>query len=204
MYKYIAIVGPIAAGKTTVAEIIKKHYGYPIYKLSQGIYDEADKRGLDREDRVVLQNLGDELREKFGVDVLAQLVITKILQPVLRSATKGKQDQDDNNQGAIIESIRNHNEVIRLQKEFGKDLLVISVNATMEARYERAVKREGQYKEQNLTFEEFKQIAIRDLGEENDEAGQNVIKCMALADIKIENTGDLKQLEREVLRVLEI
>lgn len=197
MYKYIAIVGPIAAGKTTVAEIIKKHYGYPIYKLSQGIYDEADKRGLDREDRVVLQNLGDELREKYGVDVLAQLVITKILLPT-------NQDQDDNNQGAVIESIRNHNEVIRLQKEFGKDMLVISVNATMEARYERAVKREGQYKEQNLTFEEFKQIAIRDLGEENDEAGQNVIKCMALADIKIENTGDLKQLEREVLRIFEI
>lgn len=194
--KYIAIVGPIAAGKTTVAEIIKKKFGYPIYKLSQGIYDEADKRGLDREKRVVLQNLGDELREKFGVDVLAQLVISKILK-------KFQDDEkEDKIQGAIIESIRNHNEVLKLREEFGKDLLVISVNAPMKLRYERAVKRQGQYKEQNYTYAEFKEIAKRDLGDKNDENGQNVIKCMELADVRIENTGDIKSLEKEINRVL--
>ncbi|MBP9758268.1 AAA family ATPase [Candidatus Dojkabacteria bacterium] len=188
MFKYIAIVGPIAAGKTTVAEIIKKKFGYPIYKLSQGIYDEADKRGLDREDRVVLQNLGDELREKFGVAVLAKLVIEKIL----------RSTQDDKMQGAIIESIRNHNEVILLKKEFGKDLLVISVDAPMKLRYERAVKREGQYKEQHLSYAEFKEIAKRDLGHKSDEKGQNVIKCMELSDCKLENTGDIKSLENKL------
>jgi len=192
MFKYIAVVGPIAAGKTTVAEIIKKKFGYPIYKLSQGIYDEADKRGLDREDRVVLQNLGDELREKFGVDVLAQLVISKILK-------KFQDDEKENEkQGAIIESIRNHNEVILLKKEFGKDLLVISVDAPMKLRYERAVKREGQYKEQHLSYAEFKEIAKRDLGHKSDEKGQNVIKCMELSDCKLENTGDIKSLENKL------
>lgn len=192
MYKYIAIVGPIAAGKTTLAEILKKKYGYSIYKLSQGIYDEADKKGLDREDRVVLQNLGDELRKEHGVAVLAKLAVGKIL----------RQAQDDKNAKFIIESIRNHNEVIKLKEEFGNDLIVIGVDAPMELRYERAVKREGQYKEQHLTFEEFKEIAERDLGKESDESGQNVIKCMQHAEHIIQNTGDKDALEKDVLEIL--
>jgi dephospho-CoA kinase len=193
MYEYIAIVGPIAAGKTTVADILRDNYGFATYKLSQGIYDEADRLGLDREDRVVLQDLGDKLRKEQGVDVLAKLAINKIL----------RQAQDDKDAKFVIESIRNHNEVLRLQQELGDKLYVIAVDAPMEVRYERAVKREGQYKEQHLSFEEFKKIAERDLGKESDEAGQNVIKCMQLADVKVDNSGTKEELEVKLKEIIE-
>lgn len=189
MHEYIAIVGPIAAGKTTAADILRDEYGFTTYKLSQGIYDVADERGLDREDRVVLQNLGDELRREQGVDVLAQLAIEKARKDGLTKL--------------VFESIRNHNEVLRLQKELGKDLYVIAVDAPMEVRYERAQKREGQYKEQHLTWEEFKAIAERDMGKESDETGQNVIKCMQLADVTINNSGTREELENKIREIME-
>ncbi|MBD3363352.1 AAA family ATPase [Candidatus Dojkabacteria bacterium] len=187
MKKYIAIVGTIAAGKTTACKYFQQK-GYIHYKLSQGIYDEADKRGLDRTDRVILQDLGDELRENHGVDVLAKIIIKKI-------------KKDDDSKKYVFDSIRNHNEILTLQKAFGKDLVVIAIDAPIKLRYKRAVERKGQYKEQNLTFQEFKKNNDRDLGKGNAENEQNVIKCISLADYNVQNTGSLKQLKSKLDKI---
>lgn len=188
MKKYIAIVGTIAAGKTTAAKFLEKTYGYEIYKLTLAIYEEADKIGVDRTDRVILQDLGDKLREELGVAALSIKAIQRIKMNPERMY--------------VIESIRNHNEVIKLKEELGNDLVVISIDAPIELRYQRAVKREGQYKEQDMTFEQFKINDERDLGIANAENEQNVFRCMELADHKIENIGRLDELEDKLLNLL--
>ena len=186
MKKYIAIVGPIGAGKTTVSDILIEEFGYVRYKISQGLYDEVERRGLERT-RIILQDVGDDLRNLKGPGVLSKLAVEKL-----------KKDGVDQSKKIVFESIRNHNEILVLQEEYGDELFVISVDTPLEVRYKRAVERKGQYNEQDTTFEEFKKIAERDLGKGNGENEQNVLKCMELADIEISNDGTLEDLKKKV------
>ena len=72
----IGVTGPIASGKSEVGKILKK-LGFPKISLSNFVRDEAKKRGLEIE-RKVLQDLGNELREKYGVGVLAEMALKKM------------------------------------------------------------------------------------------------------------------------------
>lgn len=128
--KYIAIVAPIGAGKTTAAKFFQDK-GFGAYKLSYAIYEEADKRGLDKEDRTTLQDLGDELRRKNGLTVLAEAAIRKVA-------------QSDKN--FVIESIRNHHELKFLKDKLGDKLIILAIDAPNSIRYKRVVDRKGQYK----------------------------------------------------------
>ncbi|MFH1546893.1 MAG: AAA family ATPase, partial [bacterium] len=101
MVKHIAVVAPIGAGKTTLAEYFQSK-GFNLYKLTYAIYDECDRRGLDREDRTILQDIGDELRKKLGFDALAQFALKEV-------------DKNKNSR-YVIDSIRNHNELKLLMK----------------------------------------------------------------------------------------
>lgn len=184
MKKVIAVVGPIASGKTTVANILADKYEFSCYRLNQALYDEVDRRGLDRTERVVLQDVADDMRAKDGPAVLAKIITETI-----------KKEDGEN---YVIESIRNHNEVLEIKKSFGEEVTVISVDTPIEIRYKRAVERKGQYKEQELTFEEFKRNSERDLGEGNAENEQNVKKCMELADIEISNEGTIDELDEKI------
>ncbi len=175
MKRIIAIVGTIGSGKTTAVDFFIEK-GYKKFKLTQAIYEEADRRSLDRENRTILQDLGDELREKNGVDVLAQRIIEKI-----------RTEDIDKKNKYVLDSIRNHNELIAFRNQFGDDLLIVSVDAPLKLRYKRAVDRKGQYKEQEMTFEEFKKNNDRDLGKGNADNEQNVAKCMEMADIVLIN-----------------
>lgn len=187
MKKYVAVVGTIAAGKTTTADILKD-MGYQYYKLSSALIVEAEKRGLPKLDRTILQDIGDELREERGNGVLAELAFEKI-----------KNEPEKN---WVIDSIRNHHEVMTLQKLFGNDLIVISVDTPMEVRYQRSIDRGEKYNENKLTFEEFIKIDKRDRGEGNDENEQNVIKCMELADFHVSNDSTIQDLHSKVLELV--
>ena len=137
MKKYIAVVAPIGAGKTTLAKYFQSK-GFKLYKLTYAIYDECDRLGLDREDRTILQDIGDKLRDELGLDALAQLAIKEV-----------NRDADSR---FIIDSIRNHNELKKLMSNMGDSLLVVAVTAPIEARYKRIIGRKGQYREDKKTF----------------------------------------------------
>ncbi len=183
MKKYLAIVAPIGAGKTTVANYFVSK-GFTLYKLSFAIYDEAEKRGLDKEDRTTLQDLGDEMRNKGGYDVLAKKAVEII-----------KRNPENN---YVIDSIRNHHELMCLKNYLGDDLLILAIDADIRIRYDRVVKRQGQYKEQKLTYEEFEKINKRDMGLSNKPNEQNVAKCLELAEEIIQNIKDEQFLIEQI------
>lgn len=178
----VAVVGTIASGKTTAAKYIASK-DYEHHRLSEAIYNEVDKRGLDRKSRKDLQDVGDDMRREDGPSVLADRVITKINQST--------------NTKFVVDSIRNHHEVMALKQAFGDNLTVISIDAPVKDRYQRVIARQDQYDEQQ-SFKEFLAVDQRDRGEGNQENEQNVTKCMELADVEIENLGSEGALRQQL------
>lgn len=166
--KLIGLTGTNGAGKGEVAAYLKKK-GYAYVSLSDIIRDELKRRGLEPS-RDNLIACGNELREKYGPDVLARRAAEKITGPT------------------VIDSIRNSKEVEYL-RSLG-NFILIAVDAPVEIRFERAKKRGRN--ESASTLEEFKQK--EELEKSNQENGQQLDACMKLADITIINDGTLEEL----------
>lgn len=170
--RLIGLTGTNAAGKGEVAQFFTKK-GYAYFSLSDLIREDLIKKGKETS-RDNLIHMGNRLREKFGADILAKLVMKKI---------RGK---------AIIDSIRNPEEVQYLRKR--KDFILLAVDAPVELRYERAKKR-GRA-ESASTLQEF---MAKEAEEMTDQAkGQQLQKCMELADIKIVNDSTLENLYQKL------
>jgi len=151
--------------------LVKKGYSY--FSLSDLIRDELRKKG-EEINRNNLIKMGNKLREKLGVDILARLVMENI---------KRK---------AVIDSIRNPKEVEYFRKQ--KNFLLLAIDAPVKIRYKRAKKRGREESASNL--QEF----IKKESEEmtNQEKGQQLHSCMNMADITIINDGTLEDLYQKL------
>lgn len=177
--KVIGLTGPSSGGKDTVAKLLEKK-GFKVAILSDKIQEEGKRRGekvpLGREQ---LQDLGNELRREYGDNVLALRVLN-----------------DDYNEGVplVIDGLRNPAEIDAIRM-FAKNVLIIGIRADVGKRAEWAMlrSREGEA----LTEEEFKRLDKREFSERSGGEMQLQV-CWDMADIKIENNGTLKDLERKL------
>ena len=171
----IGLTGKNAAGKGELAKHIQsKEFVY--FSLSDVLREEATRRGLDHS-RGTLINLGNELRKKFGNGILAKRINEKI-------RNNAKKD-------FVIDSIRNPGEIEELRKN--KGFLLIGVVTDQKIRFQRLLKR-GRAGDA-ATFEEFRKQEDR---ENNDEAsGQQLDRCLDLADKHISSNGTIKEANRE-------
>ena len=176
----IGLTGRIASGKGVLAKYLQKK-GFSYLSLSQIVHEEARKRNIELT-RKNLQDLGNELRIKHGPGILAKRIIKLI---------------DDGN--FVIDGIRNHLEVLEFRNL--KDFKLISLDAPKKLRYKRVLSRARESDPE--TWEEFLIIDERDFGEEQEE-GQQVCKCMELADIKlVSNYPDLTTFNKELDKLFE-
>jgi dephospho-CoA kinase len=170
--RLIGLTGTNGAGKGEVAAyLIKKGYAY--FSLSDIIREELEKKEQEIT-RDNLIKLGNELREKFGADILARRVMEKI---------KGK---------AVIDSIRNPKEIECLRKQ--KDFILLGIDAPVKLRYGR-VKKRGR-NESASTLREFIQKEREEM--EGSEHGQQLLKCLQMADFRIINNGSLESLYQKL------
>jgi dephospho-CoA kinase len=178
--KVIGLTGTIGSGKEEVKKIILENSCYKDVKLSDIIREEMKKSNADRK---TLQDYGNELRKKFGPDILVKLAIKK-------------------NRGnfLVIDGIRNFSEVEFLRKKFGKNFKLIAVDAPIELRYERIRKRGRE--DDPKTLEEFLAADERNGGINEPEWGQQTKKCIDLADVLIYNDKTLRELRAQVLNAL--
>jgi len=174
--RLIGLTGTNGAGKGEVAAYLGKK-GYAYFSLSDVIREELTKRD-EEVTRDNLIRMGNQLREKFGADILARQVMEKI---------KGK---------AIVDSIRNPQEVEYLRKQ--KDFILLSVDAPVELRYER-VKQRGRI-ESVSNLREF--IHKEEEEMTNRKKGQQLRNCMSLADITLINDGTLEDLFKKLEAML--
>lgn len=176
----IGVVGPIASGKSVLVEyLIDK--GFINLRVSDEIKEIATKRGIAHE-RGPLQNLGNELREKYGPGFLAERVMEKI--------KPGK--------NYVIDSIRNPGEIeiFRNMDEF----IVIGVDSPPEDRLRRIVSRNksGDPK----TIEEIKDMDARDRGAGEKSSGQQVGACYDMSDYQLMNDGTMEALAEKISQLM--
>lgn len=181
----IGVVGRIAAGKGVIADLLKEK-GFEYVKISQALHDEAKRLGIPSE-RKALQDLGNSLREREGGGALAKRLV-------------GGLSEDKN---YIIDGIRNHHEVLELKK--AKNFFLISVDAPREIRFQRVLSRNKEYDVK--TWDEFVMVDDRDFSEKDKngkvvDLGQQVGKCMDLADFHLVNDGDFEEFREEVAEVI--
>ncbi len=178
----IGLTGPGAGGKGTIADMLKEK-GYVYFSVSDEIRKEARKRKWSDTDRKVLQNLGDELREKEGPDVWATRV--------------AKLNEFKHADLIVIDSIRHPAEISYFKEFF--DAKIIGVTASPENLFERMRMRdrEGDPK----TLEDFLQMLKRENGEKGSTSMQ-VDECLRLADALMWNNGTKDDLEFEIARHL--
>ena len=171
----IGLTGRIASGKGEVAEFLKKK-GFEYYTISQKIRETAAKINLPIK-RESLQDFGNLIRKYEGNGAWIKRIIAGM----------------DLSGNFIIDGIRNPGEIEELKKT--GNFILISVDAPLEIRYRRALSRnkESDPKEWN----EFVKIDSRDFGEENSE-GQQVAKCMEMADFHLMNDSAIEELAGKI------
>ena len=178
----IGITGTNGSGKGTVAEILGEK-GFESHSLSDELRRELKKRGIE-ENRDSLIAIGNELREKEGPATLSRRI--------LKTIDSGK----SRNRDFVVDSIRNPAEIDELRKN--KSFILIAVDAPMELRYRRAKARgrEGDF----ISFGKFREqeeVQLR-----GSATGQQLLKCMSLADFRITNEGSMEGLKGKVDSIL--
>ncbi|MCL5411900.1 MAG: AAA family ATPase [Patescibacteria group bacterium] len=174
----LGLVGKFGAGKSLVAMHLEKR-GFLKITLSDFLREKAKARGQEP-NRDVLQNLGNELREKFGIGVLSQLAWERIYQSKVSLA--------------VIDGIRNPGEVefFRMKDNF----YLLKIEADEEIRFQRLLQNsDPRYPK---TWEEFAMTEKRDLGEGEKESGQQVGEVLKMADSTIFNEETEEKLYQKV------
>jgi len=169
----IGLTGTNASGKTTVLNyLISKNFD--AHSLSDLLRDQLQQNG-EAPTRENLIRLGNQLRENLGASVLADRIKSKIT-----------------SKNAIIDSIRNSAEIASLRNL--SHFYLIAVDAPIELRYERAKARNRA--EHLDSLENF--IRWENQEKSHNVNHQNIDACIALADFKLYNTGQIDELRKDV------
>ena len=177
--KIIAFVGLPLSGKTTASRIAEE-IGIPVIVMGDVVREEVKRRGLDPTD----ENTGkvaSELREMEGMDAIAKRCIPKIREKLEERGI------------VVIDGIRGIAEVERFKSEFGEDFVLINIEAPIELRLERALKRRRDDDVKSL--EDLRKRDERELSWSMKEA-------IEIADLTVENIGDLDEFEDKIRGII--
>ncbi|PIR99466.1 hypothetical protein COT86_03875 [Candidatus Collierbacteria bacterium CG10_big_fil_rev_8_21_14_0_10_43_36] len=171
----VGLVGPIASGKGEVVKYLKK-LGFTVFSLSDRVREEVCVRGLPLS-RENLQNIGNELRETYGGHILAERTLEML---------------GDFEGNIVIDSIRNPSEIEFLKEALG--ITIIGIDASPEHRLEWYIDRAWKRGEDGTMEKDFVKANSRDLGLGENNFGQQVGRCLAMADVIIQNEDTKKHL----------
>jgi dCMP deaminase len=174
----IGLTGRNAAGKGEVARYLQRKSFY-YYSLSDAIREEIRSRGEEpTRERLII--VGNELRQRYGSNILAERVLAKI--------------EDDKHY--VIDSIRNPAEVETFRT--AKHFKLIRIEAPPEVRFQRILGR--QRESDPRTLEDF--IALETREAEGDDTSQNLVKVELMADEALANDASLDKLYPRIDQLL--
>jgi dephospho-CoA kinase len=175
--RVISVVGMAGAGKSEVAKVFEEN-GYIKIRFGDVTDEEIKRRGLVQNEENE-RHVREDLREKCGMDIYAQLNLPKI-----ESALK----QAD----VVVDGLYSWEEYKFLKDSYKDDLHVVSVYASPETRHQRLTTRASRA----LTLEEA-------IGRDREEIEEiNKGGPIAMADFTIINESSLENLRNEVNKVI--
>ena len=186
----IGLTGTKASGKGIIADILKER-GFVYYSLSDMVREEAVKRGMKTYNIKDLQNIGNDLRNRFGNGILANMTLERLK----RDIKEGKKKKD-----YVIDGIRNPWEIEESRRFEGYKFILIAVDAPQEARFKRLLERARDSDPKD--WQGFLEMDKRDKGIAEENSGQQVEKCIEMADIKIYNDSSIEVLKDKTEKIL--
>lgn len=170
--RLIGLTGTNASGKGAAAAFFKR-LGFAYYSQSDVIRDELRRRNLEpTRDNLIRE--GNDLRQRFGPDILARRVMEKV------------------SSDSIIDSIRNPSEIEYWRRQ--ENFVLLAIDAPVEVRYRRALTRGRN--ESAASLEEF--TAKEDEEKTRDRNAQQLETCMRMADFVIQNDGTLEKFHKKL------
>ncbi|MEZ5148724.1 MAG: AAA family ATPase [Bacteroidales bacterium] len=173
----IGITGTLGAGKGTIVEYLKKERNFIHYSVRAYLLDVIRQRNLP-ENRDSMVSVANELRKKnapsFIIDELFEIA-------------------KNNDQNAIIESIRTPGEVDSLRQK--SKFILLAVDADPKIRYERIKLRNSET--DHIDYSTFIENEKREMTTD-DPNKQNLRKCIDLADFVIMNNGSIMELHDQI------
>lgn len=157
----IGLTGPLSSGCSTVAKYLSEKEFYLI-RLSDIIRNETDQRTPTG-----LQDKGDELRATRGAAVLVELAFKDLLRKAPEKI--------------VIDGIRNPAEVKYLRRF--SNFFLIGLDGARQERLRRYRIKTGT----EISDQDFFEIDERDSGKNQPDHGQQVARCIDLADFQIIN-----------------
>lgn len=179
----IGITGAFGSGKSTAADFLEK-LGFIKISLAQFLEEELKNRKISGITRKLLQDLGNEWREKFGSEILAKKALSLIAKKAIKKV--------------VVEGFRNKSEIEEFRKL--ENFKLIGIVANRKNRFERLEKLNRREK---LTWDLFNELDNRDLGIGENDNGLQVAICLALSDIFIENNRGLDELKNKIQNIID-
>ena len=178
----IGITGTLGAGKGTIVDFLTKEKGFAHFSVRAFIAEEIVRRGVEvnRDSMVIVAN---NLRKNNSPSYITDCLYEKAL-------SLGK--------NSIIESIRTPGEIYSLRKK-GRFCL-FAIDADPEIRYMRIQLRQSET--DHISYQTFLDNEQREMNS-NDPNAQNVGRCIEMADYKFWNNGTIKQLNHQVMEILQ-
>lgn len=179
----IGLTGYLASGKSTVVNALKGK-GFNHITLSSVVRKACRESGLEEvRDNLVIT--GEKLRREHGAGVLGKLALEEL--------TKKGGDK------WIVDGIRNPAEVDELR--IHPDFVLIANTAPEELIVERVLSRKRA--DDTLDRESILFKLHREMGVNQPPEGQQVKKCIEMADYRFENTMPMDEVEAEFLKLYE-
>ncbi len=175
----IGLTGKNGSGKGEVARFLKER-GFNYFSLSDVVRDEVSKKKkpITRDNLI---STGNELRKKFGQDVLAKRIIDRI--------------EIDKNY--VVDSIRHPAEAKTLKSRNG--FVLLNVTALPKIRFGRLKKRKRE--NDPKTFQEFVKLEKKE-GKSTIGSDQQLDQTIKLADYSVQNSGTLQKLHDDITKIV--
>ncbi len=180
----IGITGTIGAGKGTIVEYLVAQYGFQHFSVRSYLQTQMQALGMpDNRDSMTL--LANRLREEHSPAYIVEQLYAQAAQQ---------------NANAVIESIRTPGEVEALRAIGGTSFYLMAVDAPQPLRYQRAYARGSST--DHISYNTFVANEAREM--QNSEAHkQNLQKCIAMADVLLDNSKDINHLQQQIQAFVE-
>ncbi|MFZ3077966.1 MAG: AAA family ATPase [Candidatus Aenigmatarchaeota archaeon] len=175
----LGFAGEIASGKGTAAKHLVDKYGSGYFRFSTILRDVLKRMHLE-ESRENTQKLSTLMRQNFGEDILSKVISKDVL--------------NDRHDIIAVDGVRRLSDI-----KYLKDVPVfrlVYIEADIEKRFERIVKRGENVDDKSKTLEQFKK-------DNEGEAEAQIKGLKAHADFVVDNNGAIAELYGKIDGIVE-